>query len=177
MKFSMETCLSLFFLAVAIIIIFVWVPLDTGTGMIEKVRRQLIIGDALAPTVAGIVILLGSLLMLWRPSQSQFMSPQNLMWILALLIIFVVSLTIMRYAGPLAVFWSETGYRPLRATPPWSYMGFLLGGTTMVGGVTSLVSRRLSFKYFLIGFIASLVIALVYDVPFDDLVLPPNGDI
>ena len=71
----------------------------------------------------------------------------------------------------------NTDYRPLRATPPWHYIGFLVGGTILIGGLTSLVEQRLSAHSFVIGFIATLVVALLYDLPFDDLILPPNGDV
>ena len=84
---------------------------------------------------------------------------------------------LMRYTGPIVAMLMNLDYRPLRATPPWHYIGFLVGGTILIGGLTSLVERRLSARNFVIGFIAALVVALIYDLPFDDLILPPNGDV
>lgn len=101
----------------------------------------------------------------------------NWVWMARLLGLFAVTLILMRYAGPVVLAWSEGGYRPLRATAPWSYIGFLLGGTVMIGALTGLTMRRLSLRDFAIGFAAALVIALLYDVPFEDLLLPPNGDL
>ena len=84
----------------------------------------------------------------------------------------------MRYLGPItAGIFSEDGYRPLRATIPWKYIGYLFGGTAMIGGLTSFVRRQFMAKDWIIGFLVTLAIALIYDVPFDDLLLPPNGDV
>ena len=176
-RISTDIWLALFFLVFAILIVFVWIPMDTGTGLVEEVRRKFEIGDALAPTVAGIVIFIGAVLLLLKPSHNNSLSSRNLSWMVTLLGFFTVSLILMRYTGPIAASWTELGYRPLRATPPWNYIGFLFGGTLMVGGLTSLVKRQLSFKDFTIGFVASLFIALLFDLPFDDLILPPNGDV
>ena len=44
-----DKLLAIFFTLAALFIIFVWVPMDTGTGLVEKVRRKYTIGDALAP--------------------------------------------------------------------------------------------------------------------------------
>ena len=161
---STDTWLGLFFLAFALVLVLVWVPLDTGTGLVETVRRKFVIGDALGPTIAGVVIALGAVLVLLKPIQDQAMRRANWMWMARLL-------------GLFAVTWSEGGYRPRRATAPWSYIGFLLGGTVMIGALTGLTMRRLSLRDFAIGFAAALVIALLYDVPFEDLLLPPNGDL
>ena len=176
-KLSSDNWLTLFFCIFALLVIFVWVPLDTGTGLVEKVRRQLVIGDALAPTLSGIVIFLGALLTLPNSSSNEFLSRRNWLWMLSLFFVFFVSIVLMRYSGPLMTSWVDIDYRPLRATPPWHYIGFLVGGSLMIGGLTSLVARRLSLRNFLIGFVSSLIIALLYDIPFDDLVLPPNGDV
>lgn len=176
-RLSADTWLALFFLAAALLTVVVWVPLDTGTGLIEKVRRSVTIGDALGPTVAGVVVALGAGLLWLRPGTNKTLTRENLIWMLSLLALFAVAMTAMRYAGPLAASGMEGGYRPLRATAPWHYIGYLLGGTVMIGGLAGLAQRKLSARDFAIGFAASLVIALLYDLPFDDLVLPPNGDV
>ncbi|MEM6637384.1 MAG: hypothetical protein AAF667_15995 [Pseudomonadota bacterium] len=174
---SADTWLALFFLAAALLLILVWIPLDSGTGLVERVRRSLVIGDALGPTVAGAVIALGALLLLLRPQAMTGLTRPNVIWMASLLALFALSMALMRYAGPLAAIGMEGGYRPLRATAPWNYIGFLLGGTFLVGGLTGIATKRLAFRDFAIGFAAALLIALLYDVPFDDLVLPPNGDV
>ena len=176
-RISADIWLALFFLGLALILAFVWIPLDTDTGLVEKVRRKYVIGDALAPTVAAVVIAIGGVLLLLRPGDGQSLSPENAIWCAILLGLFTLSLVLMRYAGPLAAAGTESGYRPLRGSLPWKYIGYLLGGTVMIGGLTTLATRRLSAKDFAIGFVATLLIALAYDLPFDGLILPPNGDI
>lgn len=176
-RLSADAWLALLFLSFAVLLVAVWVPADTGTGLVEKVRRKFVIGDALGPSVAGAVIAIGAGLVLLRPGQGAALSRQNLAWLGALLGLFALSMLVMRYAGPLALSGAEGGYRPLRATAPWHYIGFVLGGAVMVGGLTGLARRRLSLRDFAIGLAAALVIALLYDLPFEDLILPPNGDI
>ncbi|MGC6517007.1 MAG: hypothetical protein ACON4G_04390 [Candidatus Puniceispirillaceae bacterium] len=172
-----DKLLAIFFTLAALFIIFVWVPMDTGTGLVEKVRRKYTIGDALAPTVAGVILLIGGMLLWLRPSADKAITRQNLIWMAYLFGVFTASLMLMRYAGPIVAMLMNLDYRPLRATPPWHYIGFLVGGTILIGGLASLVERRLSAHNFVIGFIAALVVALIYDLPFDDLILPPNGDV
>lgn len=174
---SADTWLALFFLVFAAALVFIWVPMDTGTGLVEKVRRKLVLGDALGPTIAGAVIAIGAGLALMRPGEGHGLARANVAWLVGLFVLFLLSLTLMRYAGPVAASFTETGYRPLRATPPWNYIGFLIGGTVLTGGLTGLASRRVSARDFGIGFLAALVVALLYDLPFEDLILPPNADI
>ena len=174
---SADMRLALFFLCFAILLIFVWVPLDTGTGLVETVRRKFVIGDALAPTVAGVVIAIGAGFAMLRPTESGSLTGQNTRWMISLLGLFAVSLLLMRYAGPIAAMGMEGGYRPLRSTPPWNYIGYLIGGTLLVGGLTGFANRRFTARDFVIGFVAALVIALLYDLPFDNLIIPPNGDV
>lgn len=176
-RFSADTRLALFVFGVALLVIFVWVPLDTGTGFVEKIRRRYAIGDALGPTVAAVVIAVGAVLVWLRPRPSGSLSRQNLGWMIRLLGLFALSLLLMRYAGPVVAMGMEGGYRPLRSTPPWNYVGYLLGGTVLIGGLTGLAARRFSVRDFVIGFVSALVIALLYDLPFDGLILPPNGDV
>ncbi len=176
-RISADSWLALFFLVIALLLAFVWIPMDTGTGLVEKVRRKFVIGDALAPTITAMVIALGAGLVLLQPTEGKVLTRQNIIWCASLLCLFTLSLILMRYAGPLAAIWSESGYRPLRAALPWKYIGFLLGGTVLIGGLTGLAMHRSSLRDFAFGFAASLVIALLYDLPFDDLILPPNGDV
>ena len=63
-----------FFIAFAVLLIFVWIPLDTASGIIEKVRGRYNIGDALAPTIAAVFLLVGGLLLatLERRAKEQF---------------------------------------------------------------------------------------------------------
>ena len=170
----------------AALVIFVWIPLDTQTGLIEKVRRQVTIGDALAPTIAAGFLLIGGLMLVLserNAADQPRVSSQDVLFGLALILAVTVSVLVMRYAGPATVgVWNmisggEAEYRLLRDTAPWKYIGFLLGGTMMITLLVSLVEGRMRAKTLLIAFVAVSVMAAIYDLPFDDLLLPPNGDV
>jgi len=171
--------LGLFFAAFALLLLLLWIPLDVETGYIEKVRRSTILGDSLGPSVAGVIILLGAILTWTVPSRHDTgLTRNHLTWITLTFALLAVSLTVMRYAGPLITsIFSDTEYRALRTTLPWSYIGFTLGGTVLISGLTCLVERRISASRVLIALLATLLIAMLYDLPFEDLLLPPNGDV
>ena len=174
--------LGLICLAFAAVTIFVWVPLDTDTGIVEKVRGRYGIGDALAPTVAALFIALGGLVLLLferKVSDQPVLSAAEVRFVGIQLTVLVVGFLIILYAGPL-VLWAFDGdaeYRLLRDTPPWKYIGFFFGGTFIL---TALIARAEgAFSWRILGIAVTVVIALIliYDVPFDDLLLPPNGDV
>ena len=171
--------LALTSIAAACVIIFVWIPLDSGTGYIEKVRRQVNIGDALAPTLAASFVLLGGLLLLFDRSQSDArLTRNNVSFLILFLAVLGVAFAVMRWAGPISAnFLTETGYRPLRDTMPWKYVGFFLGGTGMIAALIGLVEGRVTLRAILIGVAAAIALIAVFDLPFDDLLLPPNGDV
>lgn len=178
--------LGLFTLSFALILLTVWIPMDTQTGLIEKVRRQVTIGDALAPTVAGLFLIVGGLLLILTernaPGQSTS-SMSGLIFASAAIFIIAASLIVMRWTGPLAVWMAnalqggDLEYRLLRDNAPWKYLGFLLGGTMMITGLVGLVEGQLRLRAILIAVAAVIAMIFVYDVPFDDLLLPPNGDV
>ena len=175
---SSDRILGLLCIVCASLLIFVWIPFDVDTGYVEKARRSLTLGDSLAPTVAGTVILLGGLMLLIKPNEKSIgLTRNNFYWLGLLLLIIATSMALMRYSGPLAAMLSGEEYRPLRDTLPWKYVGFLLGGSVLVSALMTLVDRRFSWVRLLITVLATLLIALFYDLPFDDLVLPPNGDV
>lgn len=175
-RLSAEHWLGLLAAFAALLIIFVWVPLDVETGIVDRVRRRLVIGDSLGPTVAGVVLLIGGVLTWMSPTpKAPQLSQSNILWLIGLLGAFVISMGVMRYAGPLLI--GAEPYRALRITPPYSYIGYVLGGTLLIATLVSVVRRQFSLHGVLVGLVASLVIAMLYDLPFDDLLLPPNGDV
>ena len=163
----------------ALLVIFVWAPLDSGSGLVETVRRRTSIGDAMGPVVAGVIIALGALLTIARPSHpASPVTLKNLAWIAVLFAVFAVSLALMRYTGPvLAVLLTEGEYRPLRNTVPWKYLGFMTGGAVLIAGTGLAAARRVSWTPIIIGLLAAIVIALLYELPFEDVLLPPNGSV
>ena len=102
----------------------------------------------------------------------------NLGYLAALGLCLLVSMALMRWAGPALVeAITDTEYRPLRDTAPWKYVGFVMGGTTMILSLIVLVERRLRWSRVLIALAVTLFLAAFYDLPFEDLLLPPNGDV
>lgn len=101
----------------------------------------------------------------------------------SLTLVIIVSFTIMRFAGPVTVeitnlFRAEPAeYRLLRATTEWKHIGFILAGTFMISGLIAIVERKLTRRAIVTGVVAVVVLIAAFDLPFDDLLLPPNGDV
>ena len=168
------------FLVFAIVVLGVWIPNDVETGLLEKMRRHWVIGDSLAPTLAAGFVSVGAALILLfeKRDEAQFtMEAAQFVFFLKLVIVILVALSVMRQLGPIlinayaAIAGLDLEYRLLRDVIGIKHIGFL------IGGMIAVVERRLSRRALLIGLIWSLVLILVYDIPFEDLLLPPNGDV
>lgn len=187
MQLSRDQDLGLVSLLFAALLVFVWVPLDVDSGYIEKVRRQISIGDALAPTVAGAFLLIGGLgLLLFGGKRGEIEEPIDFLALRfagLLFAVYFVSFLAMLFVGPLAVLvfsllsGAEQEYRLLRDTVPWKYLGFVAGGTLAVTTTVSLLEGRFTLRALLVGLVAVAAMIAIYDLPFDDLLLPPNGDV
>ena len=180
-----ELWIAAVFLIAGLLAVLLWVPLDSETPPIYEFRRQVYIGDAMLPMVAaaGVVICAAVHLVLsWRRPGGEEDAPLDLLtgsFFLMFFLILAVSLVLMYWSGPaaLALFGEEgVDYRQMRAAFPWKYLGFVLGGFVMVFGVISLITGRLRLKYAFIALLAVAGLILVFDVPFDTILLPPNGD-
>jgi len=174
------------FLVFAIVVLGVWIPNDVDSGLLEKIRRHWVIGDSLAPTLATGFILIGALLILLaeKREETQFtLAVSQFVFFLKLVVIILVALSVMHHLGPIlvqiyaAISGLDLEYRLLRDVIGVKHIGFLIGGMIMVGGMIAVVEGRLSHRALMIGLIWSLVLILVYDFPFEDLLLPPNGDV
>lgn len=172
--------------AFALVLIFVWIPSDTTTGIYSVVRRRVTIGDALAPTVAAVFLLIGGgMVMLFEgASKTQpTLDGARIRFVTVIAAILALSFLIMRYSGPLAVAMSNMitedaqNYRALRGTAPWKYIGFFLGCTFAITGISSMTEGRLTWRNLGIGAFAAVVMIALYDLPFDNILLPPNGDL
>jgi len=170
----------------ALVVALVWVPMDINTGIIERVRGRYSIGDALAPTVAAGFILLGGLMLLFveRTASNQVsLNRDQFKFITAMILVVVAGVVIMRYAGPgaAAVYNLFSGepveYRLLRATAGWRHIGFVLGGVVMITGMVTVVEHGFSKRALWTGILAVAIMIVIFDLPFEDLQLPPNGDV
>lgn len=162
------------------LVLFVWIQLDVETGLMEKVRGRVVIGDSLAPAVAAFILMLGGLMLLFqsfRNSGGLEVSWNNLKYVVLTLFIMALSMALMRWSGPIAAKISGADYRSLRDTVPWKYIGYFLGGSTMVFGLISMIEGRLRWRVLIISVLAAIILMLAYDLPFENLLLPPNGDV
>lgn len=182
--------LACLFAALSTITLVIWIPNDIEGGLIETFRRQKSIGDAMAPTVVAAGALIASIFM----AVSSFFSRaevrprgrtpdlQSLSFELRVAAVLIVSLVVMAHSGPLTVdlitgFGYEIGtYRELRDTIPYKYIGFSIGGFFMIFGLIGVVENKISTSGAIAALLAVIVLILLYDVPFDHMLLPPNGD-
>ena len=178
-----DLALGLGAVVLAILAIVAWVPNDSATGVIFSQRGRTSIGDAMAPTVAFAVVMLAGILTALEkrgPEDARYVTRANLGFIVVLTGIFLFSILLMRWTGPVLV--ALVGpegavYRELRDTMPWKISGFVLGGTFLVAGLMALMQRRIGWRQVAIGLLATAGLIAVFDVPFPDLLLPPNGDL
>jgi len=183
--------LAIFFIIASLISLLVWIPNDIETGVIEKFRRQITIGDAMAPTMVAWGVLFVSIALLIdvilssrapRASENSVMDAQSFVFLFKLTIVIIIALLLMFYGGPLLVDFlnlvngESNNYRLLKGSPPYKYIGYILGGFVMVFGSIGVVENKFSTNGAWLSIIAVTVLTLLYDVPFDNLLLPPNGD-
>ena len=178
-KLTQDRVLGLLAVALGLWLALYWAPTDSETGLIERVRGRSAVGDALAPTVAGVLIAFSGLwIAIGNSNAANALSLGNVGWIAGLMATLFVSLFVMRWGGP-ALVEAITGaeYRPQRDTPPWKYFGFVIGGTIMIAALIFWVERELRVSRIFIALAVAILLCLLYDLPFDDLILPPNGDV
>ena len=186
------TCgLAIFFIIASLITLFVWIPNDIETGVVEKFRRQITIGDAMAPTMVASAILFVSMALLinailssraLRALENSAMDMQSFIFLFKLTFIIFIALLLMLYSGPLLVEFANlmngenNSYRLLKGSLPYKYIGYVLGGFVMIFGSIGLVENKFFANGAWLSIIAVAVLTFLYDVPFDNLLLPPNGD-
>lgn len=175
-----DTVLAVILLAFAAALLLFWLPADTDTGLYEIKRGKFTIGDALAPAFAGTVMAVAGLLLLFGPRSHDApkLDTEHVKFLSAMIAIVLAGMALMRWAGPAAaMLFSDDDYRLLRDTVPWKHLGFASGGFVVVAGASSVVEGRFSRNAALAGITAVLLVIALYDLPFDDLLLPPNGDV
>lgn len=179
-KLSANMALGLGCITFGLILALVWIPLDTDTGLVERSRGRFVVGDSLAPTLAAAFVLIaGLMLLIDRRDQDKRPSRDNFRFIGAMTAVGITSLLLMRWVGPVVTPLLSGGeeYRLLRDTVPWKYLGFGIGGVTLVFAMITFVEERFSWRAFWIALAAVVGITLLYDLPFEDVLLPPNGDV
>jgi hypothetical protein len=181
----LNTLLGFCVLVIALLGLFVWLPLDIETGLVEKVRNRYVIGDTFGPVVALFLIISSSitLIVVEQNSKTVFINKLILKALLAYIMIFFVSLLIMRFLGPIFIsiinilVLEDLNYRDLRDMQPVKYIGFVIGGTSMMILLSYFMDGALSRKRIKIFIAVAIIMALFFDIPFEDVLLPPNGDV
>ncbi len=163
-----------------------WIPNDIETGLVETFRRQTFIGDALIPTIAASAILLCSCLLFIsglrhkpdEPPNDNSLDLEGLGFLLIVATIITVSLVLMFWLGSFAVsvFEDESSYREMRDSVPYKHLGFLVGGSSLMIGLISLIEGSIRIQRVVLAVAAVVLLIVVFDLPFDSLLLPPNGD-
>lgn len=182
-----EIVIASLFLVFGLLAALVWIPLDSETAMIETHRRQTSMGDAFLPIVAaGLIAVCAAvqlLLSLRRTDTSDTEGPvldgQSMAFLVQFFGITAISLAVMYWAGPLAVsLFAEDGatYRQLRGTYPYKLLGFVLGGTALVFFITAMVEGRMKATRIISSVLMVAALIAIFDLPFDTVLLPPNGD-
>ena len=171
---------------VSLAVLLLWIPNDIDTGLIEKVRRRYQIGDMLGPVMAIATVLLGSG---WLSLSRDHTPVGSMLSALRAVSIFVgiaaLCLLVVRWTGPAIVGLADMagiidgaeGYRQLRDTLPWKITGFVVGGGLLIWSLSCHADGTWSWRRLGIGIAIAMMIGFAFDLPFDDLVLPPNGDL
>ena len=188
---SADICVALACLVLSLLALFAWVPFDSDTPPIYTFRRQTYIGDAMLPMVAAAGIAAFSAFHLLvsflrrdasEPQREAPFDALTTVFFVLMGAIIALALVTLHWAGPAAVALfgpsgdEPLGYRQLRSTAPWKYIGFTLGGFILVFGLTTLIEGRVTLQRVVSSMLAVLFLILVFDVPFDTILLPPNGD-
>lgn len=197
--------LGVLFLCLALLTLFFWIPRDVETGAVEIFRRAASIGDAMLPMALAIFMIIICIVLIISAFLSQnkkdtqvdrkeetglaasnansgILTRDNGKFLGFLLVTMVASFLVMYFLGPLVLALAkmlglEAGsYREMRASIPWKYVGYGTGGPLLIFMLISFVEQSFRWRTALIAFAATFVIALLYDWPFDHLLLPPNGD-
>ncbi|NNE79539.1 MAG: hypothetical protein HKN18_04620 [Silicimonas sp.] len=169
-------------IGLALILLVFWIRLDIETGLIDVWRRTIRIGDALLPTIGALGMLFSAIwvgVSAFRQIDLDLSPGNSLPFFGIVLAIHAVSFVMMLWVGPVMVslFAAEGAtYRQLLDTIPWKYAGFIAGGTCLIFALKSLLERKMTLHSLGIAIAATVVIAFLYDVPFDTMQLPPNGD-
>ena len=184
---NVEIIIGLIAVLVGVVTLTIWIPNDIAGEAINYARRRYSIGDPFAPIlISWLVIIAGAGLLLtglFRGLVSKKLADpdhafyrSSLGYMLGCGGLLTVALLVMRYAGPWSVdlFGPDKSYKLLVTTPPWHYLGYMMGAFILMATTISVVERRLRMRTVLIAISVPLLIALAYDLPFS-LILPPNG--
>lgn len=185
--------LGLLFAAASIVTLVWWIPNDVESGVLVQDRYSVEVGDALAPTAVVVGILFVSLAeavsaMFFRKTEGLGvhepglgLTSANLTSLAIMAAVLIVSLGLMVWLGPLTVSALQSmgvdikPYRQLTDTVPHKYIGFAAGGFVLVLSLIWWIEGHIKKRTVFTAIGAVIFLIVAYDVPFDSLLLPPNG--
>jgi len=127
-------------------------------------------------------ILMGLIAIIRPVSAVEGLDRKSFYFIFRLVIAIAIGLALMMHAGPLLVdlvnaLGGEIGtYRNLRGTYPYKIFGYMLGGFALIFGCIGVVENRFTLGSAGVSLLAVIVLTILYEVPFDNMLLPPNGN-
>jgi len=180
-------------LAAALLTLLVWIPFDIKGGVIEaNVLGKLEPGDAFFPALlAGALVVLSLIQVISAvidrtvpdpDAASGKLTTDNLLFLCLFYAIVLIGLTVMYWLGPLttealkAVGLIELGYRQLLDTPPYKYIGYIVGGFGMTLGLITWAEGVTRPRAILTVVIVISVSILIFDILLNNVLLPPNAD-
>ena len=181
-----EQLIGILSILFCLLLLLIWIPFDIDSGIASKVRGRSKIGDAMAPTVAAVILGVAGLSLLFsskKHESSERIEWSSIVFILGISALILTTCFIMAVFGPLIVSLSQQfitdlpDYRSLRNAIPWKYLGLLAGGSFMLVSFFVITGYGSWQRRIIVAFLATLALAMAYDLPFDDLLLPPNGDV
>jgi len=180
-------------LTASLLTLVVWIPNDIVGGFIDTgLTGKPEPGDAFFPMLLAGTLLILSAVQLLSAAMNRAVrdpdsgigkiSPENLKFLFVFYAIVLGGLTVMYWLGPLTVKALRiTGvidftYRQLVDTPPYKYLGYLVGGFLMTAGLIFRAEGKLRRRAILAVVIVLTLSVLIFDVLLNNVQLPPNAD-
>jgi len=173
-------------LAFGAVALLVWFPSDIRGGFMERSPAgKPEPGDSFFPVMLvammmalGMVQVIRTLLTARTDAPTENLDVGNVRFLLFFVLLFGGAVALMRWSGPLAVQVFEAGtYRNLSDTPPWKYIGYIVGGVWLGYGAVVWIEGRVRFKPLLVVCFALFVLVVIFDLLLGTVRLPPNADL
>jgi hypothetical protein len=172
-------------IAVALALWLIIIPAGAPGEMIEVVRRRARIGDAAMPALAALFIAFGGLVLVFERGGTPILRAVPVWPALFAAVIAVASLAFLHVGdGIVAVarmVWPDlSDFRSLRMTLPWAWVPFIIGGALLIAPLVIASERlpaRRGLAAFGFGAAVALAVAAFLTLPFEDVLIPPQGDL
>lgn len=171
--------------AVALLLWLVVIPAGAPGELIEVVRRRARIGDAAMPALAALFIALGGGVLVFERGGPPILRTVPVWPTLFAAVVAAASLAFLYVGDALVALMRNVRpdlaeFRSLRTTLPWAWAPFVIGGAIVVAPLV-IASEGLHVRRWLAAFaygaVVALAIAAFLTLPFEDVLIPPQGDL